>query len=57
MRDSMQQAATEISGGATAELNKTADELNKAVEGVKRKRQAGEDKPGRAAEASSQAGA
>ena len=32
MRDSMQQAATDINSGVSSELNKTADELNKSVE-------------------------
>jgi len=32
MRDSMQKAATEMESSANAELGKTADELNKALE-------------------------
>lgn len=36
MRDSMQKAASEMQSSVDAELNKTADELNKAVEGEKK---------------------
>ena len=36
MRDSMQKAASEMQSSVDAELNKTADELNKAVEGDKK---------------------
>jgi|SRR5690242_12131684 sec-independent protein translocase protein TatB len=35
MRDSMQKAASEMQSSFDTELNKTADELNKAVEGTK----------------------
>jgi sec-independent protein translocase protein TatB len=35
MRDSMQQAATEMQSAVDSELSKTADDLNKAVEGAK----------------------
>jgi sec-independent protein translocase protein TatB len=35
MRDSMQKAATDIQSTVDNELHKTADDLNKAVEGVK----------------------
>src|SRR3954447_4792791 len=35
MRDSMQKAATEMQSSVDSELTKTADELNKAVEGAK----------------------
>jgi sec-independent protein translocase protein TatB len=35
MRDSMQKAANEMQSSFDTELNKTADELNKAVEGTK----------------------
>jgi sec-independent protein translocase protein TatB len=35
MRDSMQKAAADMQSSVDTELNKTADELNKAVEGVK----------------------
>jgi sec-independent protein translocase protein TatB len=35
MRDSMQKAATEMQSAVDTELNKTADDLNKAVEGAK----------------------
>src|SRR5437667_5585919 len=35
MRDSMQKAASEMQTTVDSELNKTADELNKAVEGAK----------------------
>src|SRR3954469_1306145 len=34
MRDSMQKAASEMQSSVDAELHKTADELNKAVEGA-----------------------
>jgi sec-independent protein translocase protein TatB len=36
MRDSMQKAATEVESSVQSELNKTADDLNKAVEGEKK---------------------
>ena len=36
MRDSMQKAASEMQSTVDAELHKTADELNKAVEGEKK---------------------
>jgi sec-independent protein translocase protein TatB len=36
MRDSMQKAASEMQSSFDSELNKTADELNQAVEGAKR---------------------
>jgi sec-independent protein translocase protein TatB len=36
MRDSMQKAASEMQSSVDAELSKTADELNKAVEGEKK---------------------
>ena len=36
MRDSMQKAASEMQSSVDAELNKTADELNQAVEGEKK---------------------
>jgi sec-independent protein translocase protein TatB len=36
MRDSMQKAATDIQSSVDQELNKTADELNKAVEAEKK---------------------
>ena len=35
MRDSMQKAANEMQSSFDSELHKTADELNKAVEGAK----------------------
>ena len=35
MRDSMQKAASEMQSSVDTELHKTADDLNKAVEGVK----------------------
>jgi sec-independent protein translocase protein TatB len=35
MRDSMQKAASEMQSSVDSELTKTADELNKAVEGAK----------------------
>lgn len=35
MRDSMQKAASEMQSSFDSTLNKTADDLNKAVEGVK----------------------
>jgi sec-independent protein translocase protein TatB len=35
MRDSMQKAATEMQSAVDTELHNTADDLNKAVEGVK----------------------
>src|SRR4051812_10939273 len=35
MRDSMQKAASEMQSTVDAELNKTADDLNKAVAGAK----------------------
>jgi sec-independent protein translocase protein TatB len=35
MRDSMHKAATEMQTSVDTELNKTADDLNKAVEGTK----------------------
>jgi sec-independent protein translocase protein TatA len=35
MRDSMQKAASEMQSSVDSELNKTADDLNKAVEGAK----------------------
>ena len=35
MRDSMQAAATEMKSAVDTELHKTADELNKAIEGTK----------------------
>lgn len=35
MRDSMHKAASEMQSSFDSELNKTADELNKAVEGAK----------------------
>jgi sec-independent protein translocase protein TatB len=35
MRDSMQKAASDMQSSFDSELNKTADELNKAVEGKK----------------------
>jgi sec-independent protein translocase protein TatB len=35
MRDSMQKAASEMQSSFDSQLNKTADELNKAVEGTK----------------------
>jgi len=35
MRDSMQKAASEMQSTVDTELHKTADDLNKAVEGVK----------------------
>jgi hypothetical protein len=35
MRDSMQKAASEMQSAVDTELHKTADDLNKAVEGVK----------------------
>jgi sec-independent protein translocase protein TatB len=35
MRDSMQKAASDMQSTVDAELNKTADDLNKAVEGTK----------------------
>ena len=41
MRDSMQKAATDVQTSVDQELNKTADDLNKAVEGEKQ----GEKKP------------
>jgi sec-independent protein translocase protein TatB len=41
MRDSMQNAATDIQSSVDAELHKTAEDLNKAVEGDKK----AEDKP------------
>jgi sec-independent protein translocase protein TatB len=34
MRDSMQQAASEMQSAVDTELNKTAEDLNKAVEGT-----------------------
>ena len=36
MRDSMQKAASDIQTSVDQELNKTADDLNKAVEGEKK---------------------
>ena len=36
MRDSMQKAATDIQTSVDTELHKTADDLNKAVEGEKK---------------------
>src|SRR3954447_22788613 len=36
MRDSMQKAATDVQTSVDAELNKTADDLNKSVEGEKK---------------------
>src|SRR3954468_11715083 len=36
MRDSMQKAATDVQTSVDAELNKTADDLNRAVEGEKK---------------------
>jgi len=36
MRDSMQKAATDVQSSVDTELNKTADDLNKAVEGDKK---------------------
>jgi hypothetical protein len=36
MRDSMQKAATDIQGSVDSELQKTADDLNQAVEGEKK---------------------
>jgi len=36
MRDSMQKAATDIQASVDQEMNKTADDLNKAVEGEKK---------------------
>jgi sec-independent protein translocase protein TatB len=46
MRDSMQKAASEMQSSVDAELTKTADELNKAVEGEKKPEQvAGAEKP------------
>src|SRR4051812_14459420 len=36
MRDSMQKAATEVQTSVDSELNKTADDLNKSVEGEKK---------------------
>ena len=36
MRDSMQKAATEMESSVQSEINKTADDLNKAVEGEKK---------------------
>ena len=36
MRDSMQKAASEMQSSVDSELTKTADELNKAVEGEKK---------------------
>ena len=35
MRDSMQKAASDMQSSFDSQLNKTADELNKAVEGAK----------------------
>ena len=45
MRDSMQKAASEMQSSVDAELTKTADELNKAVEGEKKPEVAGAEKP------------
>jgi len=36
MRDSMQKAATDMESSVQTELNKTADDLNKAVDGEKK---------------------
>src|SRR5690348_12803982 len=36
MRDSMQKAATDIQASVDQEMNKTAEDLNKAVEGEKK---------------------
>jgi len=41
MRDSMQKAASEMQTAVDSELTKTADDLNKAVEGEKKPEQAG----------------
>jgi sec-independent protein translocase protein TatB len=45
MRDSMQKAASEMQSSVDAELHKTADELNKAVEGEKKPEPAGTAQP------------
>jgi sec-independent protein translocase protein TatB len=46
MRDSMQKAASEMHTAVDTELTKTADDLNKAVEGEKKPEQAAEvEKP------------
>ena len=41
MRDSMQKAASEMQTAVDSELTKTADDLNKAVEGEKKSEPAG----------------
>jgi sec-independent protein translocase protein TatB len=49
MRDSMQKAASEMQTAVDTELTKTADDLNKAVEGEKRPEPvAGAEKPAEA---------
>jgi sec-independent protein translocase protein TatB len=45
MRDSMQQAASEMHTAVDQELTKTTDELNKSLEGGKPKEAAGTEKP------------
>jgi len=45
MRDSMQKAATDINSSVTSEMNKTADDLNKAVEAPKGEKPLEEKKP------------
>jgi sec-independent protein translocase protein TatB len=46
MRDSMQKAASEMQTAVDTELTKTADDLNKAVEGEKKPEQVpGAEKP------------
>jgi sec-independent protein translocase protein TatB len=45
MRDSMQKAASDMQSSFDAELSKTADDLNKAVEGAKPDTPAGEKPP------------
>lgn len=44
MRDSMQNAAADIQSSVDAELHKTAEDLNKAVEGDKQGEKKAEDK-------------
>ena len=45
MRDSMQKAASDINSSVTTEMNKTADDLNKAVEVPGEQKPAEEKKP------------
>ena len=52
MRDSMQQAASEMQTSVNSELSKTADDLNKSLEAAKNgSEKAGEEKAGEAQKA------